>query len=190
MPRSKLEGPPPDWDKLFETAAPQAGYFTLAEAQEAGFSAPLLQYHRGGRIERIARGIYRLRHFPLTPEDDLVPIWLWTNREGVFSHETALAFHGLSDALPATYHLTVPSTWKSRRLRTPPNVTLHYGDISAKETSWHGPVPITVPLRTLDDCAAAHSPPDLLDAARCDALARGLITERDLETRRSREATP
>lgn len=65
MPRVKNEGPPPDWDILHETAAAQAGYFTLSDAVASGFYAPLLQYHCGGRVERAGRGIFRLRHFPV-----------------------------------------------------------------------------------------------------------------------------
>ena len=31
---------------------------------------------------------------------------------GVFSHDTALALHELSDALPARAHLTLPASWR------------------------------------------------------------------------------
>lgn len=176
MPRTKADGPPPNWDALYEAAAPQAGYFTLAEAIEAGFSAPLLHYYCGGRVDRIGRGIYRLRHFPYTPEDEFVPLWLWTGKAGVFSHETALQLHGLSDALPARYHLTVPTSWRTRRLRVPQGVSLHYGDPSPVELDWHGPVPVTAPLPTLRDCAAAHIQPDILDLAIRQAVDRGLVS--------------
>ena len=38
---------------------------------------------------------------------------------------------------------------------------------------WIGPVPVTAPLRTLEDCATAHLQPDLLrDAARSLASLR------------------
>jgi hypothetical protein len=43
-----------------------------------------------------------------------------------------------------------------------------------------GPVPVTAPLRTLEDCAAAHLPPDLLRDAARSALARGLVSRGDL----------
>lgn len=190
MPRSKAEGQPPDWDTLYEAAAPQAGYFTLGDAVEAGFSPPLLRYHCGGRIERIGRGIYRLRHFPLSPDDEFVPRWLWTGKVGVFSHETALQLYGLSDALPARHHLTVPASWHSRRLRTPPEVALHFADLSADDVSWHGPVPVTSPLRTLLDCVASHVLPDILDAAVQQAVARGLVEKAAFDAGLSEVATP
>ncbi|MFW5877456.1 MAG: hypothetical protein ACOCXM_12030 [Myxococcota bacterium] len=43
----------------------------------------------------------------------------------------------------------------------PDGVVLHYGDVPESQRSWHGPVPVTAPLRTLEDCAAEHPPPEL-----------------------------
>ncbi len=43
-----------------------------------------------------------------------------------------------------------------------------------------GPVPATAPLRTREDCATAHLPPDLLRDAARSALARDLVSRRDL----------
>lgn len=182
MPRTKSNGPPPNWDAIYEAAAPKAGYFTLADAVEAGFSAPLLHYHCGSRVDRVGRGIYRLRHFPYTPEDEFVPLWLWTGKAGVFSHETALHLHGLSDVLPSRHHITVPSNWRGRRLRVPDGVSIHFGDPPPTEIGWHGPVPITTPLRTLRDCAAAQVQPDILEAAIRQAVGRGVVDPAALAT--------
>src|SRR5690606_1649044 len=98
----------------------------------------------------------------------------------VFSHQTALALHDLSDVLPAQVHLTLPETWRTRRLRVPDGVVLHYADVAESERRWFGPVPATAPLRTLEDCAAEHLPPELLRGAALDALARGLVARREL----------
>lgn len=113
MPRTAEDGSTPSWDRLWEIAAAQMGYFTLAQADEAGFSRPLLQYHlNSGRLERSGRGVLRLARFPPGDHEDLMPLWLWAEGEGVFSHETALSLHELSDALPATRHMIVPSSWR------------------------------------------------------------------------------
>src|SRR5262245_31363136 len=126
MPRMRSNGETPSWDRLYELATPQAGYFTLAQSRAAGYSPPLLEYYvREGRVERVARGIFRLAHYPPGDHEDLVVAWLWSERLGVFSHETALMLHELSDALPAKQHITVPSTWQRRRLRVPANLILH-----------------------------------------------------------------
>jgi len=171
----------PDWDRLFEIAVAQDGLFTTQQAAEAGYSPQLLAHHLGaGRMLRVHRGIYRLVHFPAGDHEDLTAIWLWSERAGVFSHETALALHDLSDALPSQVHLTLPKAWRRRRLRTPDGVILHHGDIPDSERRWFGPVPATVPLRTLEDCARDHLRPDLLRGAALDALHRGLVVRAEL----------
>ena len=173
----------PDWDHLYEIAAAQDGLFTTRQAAEAGYSSPLLAHHLGaGRMVRVRRGVYRLVHFPAGDHEDLTALWLWSEQTGVFSHQTALALHDLSDALPAQVHLTLPTAWRTRRLRKPANVVLHYGDVTESERRWFGPVPATAPLRTLNDCAAAHLPPELLRGAVLDALERGHVTRDELTT--------
>ena len=171
----------PDWDRLFEIAVAQDGLFTTQQAAEAGYSPQLLAHHLGaGRMVRVRRGVYRLVHFPAGDHEDLTTVWLWSEREGVFSHQTALALHDLSDVLPALIHFTLPQAWRKRRLRPPDGVVLHYGDVAESERRWFGPVPATAPLRTLEDCAAEHLPPELLRDAARDALDRGLVAREEL----------
>ena len=166
----------PDWDHLFEIAAAQDGLFTTQQAAEAGYSPQLLAHHLGAwRMTRVRRGIYRLVHFPAGEHEDLTVVWLWSDHAGVFSHQTALALHDLSDVLPSQVHLTLPDWWRKRRLRVPHGVVLHYGEIPESEWRWFGPVPATAPLRTLEDCADEHLPPELLRGAARDALHRGLV---------------
>lgn len=181
VPRKRSNGRAPDWNKLYELAAAQAGYFQLAQAREAGYSPPLLEYYvREGRVERVARGIFRLAHFPPSDHEDLVIAWLWSGRLGVFSHETALLLHELSDALPARQHMTVPSAWERRRLRVPKNLILHFADLVEKDRAWKGPLPITTPLRTIVDCVAANSPPDIVKQAADQGVKRGLFARDDV----------
>lgn len=171
----------PDWGRLFETASAQDGYFTTAQAAAAGFSSQLLLKHiHAGRVARTRRGIYRLVHFPAGEHEALVIAWLWSDRAGVLSHQTALALQGLSDALPAQVHLTLPSAWRRRRFRVPAGVVLHHADVAAEERGWFGAVPITGPRRTLNDCARTGLPPDLLRQAARQALRRGLVTQDEL----------
>ncbi len=121
------------------------------------------------------RGLYRLVHFPAGEHEDLVVAWLWSEQQGVFSHETALALFGLSDAMPRHVHLTLPASWRARRLRIPPGVALHHADIRPEERSWVGPVPVTSPARTLLDCAAERVAPDIVRQALDEGLRRGLV---------------
>src|SRR6188768_4574589 len=127
----------PEWDRLFETAGAQDGYFTTQQAAEAGYSSQLLLKHiRAGRVARTRRGIYRLVHFPAGEHEDLVTAWLWSERSGVISHQTALALHGLSEALPAHVHLTLPGAWRTRLFRVPAGIVLHYADVTPEDRTW------------------------------------------------------
>ena len=167
----------PDWDRLYETALAQEGHFTTQQALDAGYSSQLLvKYLNSGKIIRVRRTVYRLKHFPPGQQEDLVALWLWSDRAGVFSHETALMLHELSDVLPARAHLTVPAKWRRRRLQVPDGVVLHYADVPKRDRAWVGAVPVTSPARTLTDCAADYVSPDFLSSAISQALARGMVS--------------
>jgi predicted transcriptional regulator of viral defense system len=171
----------PSWDKLYELAAAQGGYFTRAQALGAGYSDPLLHYHVARkRLERTGRGQFRLVHFPPSEDEDFVAAWLWSERQGVFSHETALRMHQLSDVLPGEKHLTLPVTWQRRRLKIPAGLILHFANLSARDVEWHGAVRVTSALRTLLDCEADAINPELLSQAKRQAVQRGLVQASDL----------
>lgn len=171
----------PNWDRLYERASGQQGYVTTREAAGAGFSSQLLLKHiHAGRVARVRRGVYRLVHFPSSEHEELVVAWLWSDKQGVFSHQTALALHGLSDTLPAKAHLSLPTAWNARRLRVPADVIVHHGDIPKRERTWFGAVPATSPVRTLADCAHGKLAPDVLRQAARDALRRGLVKKDEL----------
>lgn len=171
----------PSWDRLFETASAQEGYFTTRQAAEAGYSSQLLLKHlRAGRVARAQRGIYRLVHFPAGEHEDLVTAWLWSERAGVISHQTALALHGLSDALPAQIHMTLPAVWRKRRFRVLAGVVLHHADVPPDDRTWFGAVPATSAQRSLNDCAREGISPDLLRQAARQAVRRGLVARTEL----------
>ena len=100
--------------------------------------------------------------------------------EDRISHQTALALHGLSDALSAHVHLTLPSAWRRRRFRVPARVVLHHADVPLEERAWFGGVPATNPRRSLNDCAREGLSPELLGQAAQQALHRGLVTRVEL----------
>lgn len=171
----------PDWNRLFEVAATQEGLFTTKQAAVAGYSPQLLVHHlRTGKAVRVRRGIYRLVHFPAGQHEELVAAWLWSELAGVVSHQTALALHGLSDALPARIHLTLPAAWRRRRFLVPTDIVLHHADIPPDDRAWFGAVPTTNPRRTLNDCAQEGLSPELLRQAAQQALRRGLATRGEL----------
>jgi predicted transcriptional regulator of viral defense system len=173
--------PAPDSHRLYTVAAAQEGFFTTRQAAEAGYSRPLIDHHvRAKRFLRVRRGIYRLVHFPYSENPDLVVAWLWSATVGVASHETALALHRLSDVLPAKIHLTVPATWRKRRIAVPDLYVLHYSDLAAGEKAWSGAVPMTAPLRTIRDCLRDGLSPDLIHQAVSEGMRRGLFTPEEV----------
>ncbi|MFI5300364.1 MAG: type IV toxin-antitoxin system AbiEi family antitoxin domain-containing protein [Polyangiales bacterium] len=186
MPRYAAHGRVPDRRALYDLAAAQAGYFAAPQAAEAGYSLQLLQYHvRTGDFERWGRGIFRLVSFPPSDHEELVPVWLWSGRVGVFGLDTALALHGLSDALPSKLHLLLPVAWSKRRLKVPTGTLLTFADVPDEQRAWLGPVPVTTPLRTVRDCIEHHVSPELVEQAIADGVRRRLFTRADVRRRQS-----
>lgn len=176
MGRHSSTGPTPALETLYELASEQAGYFSSAQARELGFGTARLQHHvKTGKLRRSTHGVLRLRDFPTTPFEEYVVPWLWSERRGVISHDTALMLHELSDALPSHIHMTLPASWEKRRLRVLDNLVLHFADVPETERVWKESVPVTSPLRTIEDCIRVGVAPELVGQAVRQAQQRGLI---------------
>jgi len=170
----------PDWSELQRIAFLQSGYFRTTQAAAAGFSNQLLRKHLlAGRFTRHLRGVYRFVDVPPGEHDDLVELWLWSSGAGVFSHETALALHGLSDALPSRVHMTVPRKW-SARSAVPRILVLHFGRLPTGDRTWLGALPVTTVARTIRDAVDAGVDPDLVAQAISEGTARKMIDRSDL----------
>ncbi len=82
------------------------GIISTRAAEAAGISRAMLsKLYRDGKLQRIAMGQYALAD---GMPDDFLSISLRTEYL-VFSHETALYLHGISDRTPFVYSVTVPS---------------------------------------------------------------------------------
>src|SRR5260370_1204648 len=114
MPRSRFE-------ELIALAEDNDGLITAEKARAEGFTDSVLaRLVQRRRIERIARGVYRIPY--LSPgrfsQYREAVFWAKANRGPdavALSHVTALAVYGISDANPASIHLTIPSTARLRR---------------------------------------------------------------------------
>ena len=171
----------PDWNRLYEIAAGQEGLFTTQQAAEAGYSPQLLvHYVNSGRAVRMRRGIYRLVHFPAGEHEDLVAAWLWSERAGVVSHQTALALHdSLTFCLRSfTSHFRPPGCSVASECPTASCCTTQ--TFQPDDRTWFGAVPTTSVRRTLNDCAIAGLAPDLLRQGAEQALRRGIVKLSDL----------
>ena len=165
--------PAPDADALYALAEPHGGYFTASAAAGAGYSRALLAHHvKSGLLERVERGIYRLKRFPEARRADLIIAELRAGPGSAVSHESALELYDLSDVLPDEVHVTVPRT-ASRRRR---GVRFHTGRLEKEDiTTWDG-VSVTRVERTIGDVARSGLSEELVLSAIQQALSRGVTT--------------
>jgi predicted transcriptional regulator of viral defense system len=173
----------PDRDLLYAISEAQAGYFTTAQAKEAGYSRGLLAHHaKAGAFERVRPGVYRLRRFPASPREDLYIAWLEAGERAVVSHDSALELYGLSDLLPAETHLTLPRT-SSRRRRS---IRMHTKGLDSSEITARDGLPVTTVARTIADVARSGAAAELVEQAVHEALDRGLVGETELRQQASK----
>ena len=167
-------------DRLWRIASRQRGYFTAAQAMEAGYSYQAQHFHVQRRNWiRIDRGIYRFREYldlPSSETDHLVRWSLWSRGRAVVSHTTALTVYDLGTANPAEVHLTVPPGFRQKDSA----VVLHRTTLAETEIEHHEGFQVTTPVRAIVECAAAAVDQDVLDSAVAEALERGLSTRRRL----------
>jgi predicted transcriptional regulator of viral defense system len=171
--------------RLYRIAESQAGYFTAQQAVEAGMTRSTLSHHarRGGRYERVAWGVYRLRQFPTSPHEHVVAAWLsLRDPRAVVSHQSALELHELSDVVADEVHLTVGRTGRWRGGRR--GIRLHFPTkpIPASDRITVMGLPVTSVERTIADHAQEGGQPEQVELAVAEALARGLTTRRRLRT--------
>lgn len=172
---------------LYQLAESQSGYFTTKQASALGYASNKRIYHiRAGNWIREHRGIYRIARFPQPDRPDLILWMLWsrdrTDRPtGVFSHQTALSLHELTDANPARLDLTVPPHFR-RGTPIPKVLRLHYDDVPPGDQEIIFGVPVTNAIRTILDVWTERSlpQPDLREAFR-EAMKRGAITKTQIE---------
>lgn len=173
------------WERVGALAEGQAGFFTAGQARELGIDRDMLAYHArpGGRLERAARGLYRLRFFPGSPFDHVAAAWVTTGPdEAVVSHESGLELYNLADVIPDHVHLTLSRERRSRRPRE--GVRLHRPRTPLREAEIrqvHG-MRATSIERTLLDVLQDATQPEQIDTAFRAALERGLTTPKRLRT--------
>lgn len=175
-------------DQLFEIADRQQGFFITRQAEESGFSRS--NFHlkiQSGEWIKERRGIYRLAHYPITERPELVLWILWScNRkgepQGIWSHDTALDIHELSDVMPSKMHMAVPSNFR-RRTDIPRVLNLHFIDIPESDTETGHGYRVTKPLRTLIDVINdGKIAQDQIAQALKEALQRGLISRKEVDS--------
>lgn len=87
---------------------------TNKEAEELGYSRhDLSELTKNGQLERLRPGLYQLKGKVI---DDFVLISSNSNRI-IFSHQTALYLHDLSDRTPSVFHISVPQGYNASHIK-------------------------------------------------------------------------
>lgn len=100
-------------DKLEMLMKTSKGIITAKQAGDQGIHREYLsEFHRQGKLERISHGIY------ITPEvwEDKMFLHQLRKSKMVYSHETALFLHDLTDRDPIAYCVTVPTGYNTSKL--------------------------------------------------------------------------
>jgi len=110
---------------VFELMKKNNGILESKQAEEAGIDNKVLQrLNQSGEIERVGRGIYIDANYM---EDEYF-ITQYRCKKGIYSHETALFFHDLSDRTPLQLMLTIPSGYNTRLLRSKDKYKFFYSN--------------------------------------------------------------
>lgn len=165
---------------IYEIAADQAGYLTVAQARSAGVDPmALVMMERRDTLERVSHGVYRLVQFPHGELAEYMEASLWpVGARGVISHESALALYGVSEVNPAKIHITVPAGYRVRR-QAPARLKLHRAQLPEADRTVFEGVPVTTVGRTIRDCQASFVGAEILRQAVADAERRGLVPRRE-----------
>jgi hypothetical protein len=112
--------------------------FTRKQAQAAGLSKHALYRMRDrGELEQLARGLFRRRDAELVDED-LLEIAVRCPK-ATLCLQSALAHHGLSDAIPPSHELALPRGTRAPVVCTP--VQWHWFEASSFELG-RAPLPL------------------------------------------------
>ncbi|HEY9789683.1 MAG TPA: hypothetical protein V6D22_04745 [Candidatus Obscuribacterales bacterium] len=178
----------PNFERLYQLAEAQHGFFASSQAKLLGYSQQLQSYYasRGDWLRR-ARGIFRLKHYPAPLlQDDLYVTYLWTcNREakpeGVYSHGTALYLHELTTYVPPLFDISVPKHF--RRHSDPPfRVQLYKRNLEEKHCDTIRGLRVTKPLRTIIDLAQSRTiDREYIEDALKAAMSKMMITHSQIK---------
>lgn len=174
MPRSRL-------DELLTLAEQNDGLVTASQARAIGIvDSVLARLTQRGKLERVARGVYRIPYYPSDKLSQYREAVLWVRAshgpENVaLSHETAWAVYGISDVNPSRVHITVPQDARIRR-RKPKWIVIHRGKLTPTDVTAHQGLPVTTVEKSVLDVLHETGRSGLARQAIKDARKEGYIS--------------
>jgi predicted transcriptional regulator of viral defense system len=169
-------------DELLALAEENDGLVTAKQARKAGIVGSVLaRLAQRGKLERAARGVYRIPYFPLARFSQYREAVLWVRSDDgpedvALSHETALAVYGISDVNPSIVHITIPRQARLRR-NQPKWILLHRAELQSNDVIEHEGLPITTIARTVMDVLDSTGRIELVRAAISDARREGYLSK-------------
>jgi predicted transcriptional regulator of viral defense system len=168
-------------DELLPIAEENEGFVTAAQARSLGIKDSVLaRLTQRGKLQRVARGVYRIPYFPSDRLGQYREAILWARADSgpekiALSHETALAVYGISDANPPRVQITVPKSARLRR-RLPKWVEIHRADLRASDIVTHEGLPVTTIEKTISQLVEETGRVGLVRGALKDARKQGHIS--------------
>ena len=168
-------------DELLAIAENNDGFVTATQARLIGIKDSVLaRLTQRGKLQRVARGVYRIPYFPSDRLAQYREAVLWARADSgptkiALSHETALAVYRISDANPSRVHITVPKTARLRRQR-PKWVEIHRADLRSSDIETREGLPVTSVEKTILQIAEDTGRVGLAREALRDARKEGYIT--------------
>jgi predicted transcriptional regulator of viral defense system len=176
----------PVFDQILTLAGDQQGLVTVAQVRAQGIDPAQLRLmaHRG-RLEHVARGVYRVAAFPIDETLPFAEAAAWAARyRGVVSHEAALVLRNLGDFNPARINITLPPGVRMRAA-VPRGVRLHKEHLAPHETDRFEGVNTVTAYKALAQVIAAAADPAVVRRAISDAYRAGDIDNREVNRLRA-----
>jgi predicted transcriptional regulator of viral defense system len=168
-------------DELLPLAEQNDGLVTANQARAIGIlDSVLSRLTQREKLERVARGVYRIPHYPADRLSQYREAVLWARASHgpeniALSHETALAVYGISDMNPSQVHITVPKGARLRRQR-PKWIVIHRGDLPPTDVTTHEGLPVTTVAKSVLHVANETGRLGLARQAIKDARKEGYIS--------------
>lgn len=180
--------------ELWDVAVDQYGYVTTADARRLGIPpVELAKLAARSALANVSHGVYRFPEWPTSANDHLMEAVLWAkDPTAVLSHDTALDVLDLCDVNPAAVHINVSGhKYPIRRVDPPPNLVIHYDDLTNAQRGWWERIPTVTPVTAIEQGIRTGVRSDLLRQAIDTAERRRMINNttgerlrQDLETSR------